>query len=82
MGNPQKPDNYMVWAILSTLFCCLPLGIASILSASKVNQLYRAGNYQEAQKSSDMAKKLAIISAVVGLVVNAIYIFFVMSGGE
>lgn len=82
MENPQKPDNYMVWAILSTLFCCLPLGIASILSASKVNQLYRAGNYQEAQKSSDMAKKLAIISAVLGLVVNAIYFFFVILGGE
>lgn len=82
MENPQKPDNYMVWAILSTLFCCLPLGIASILSASKVNQLYRAGNYHEAQKSSDMAKKLAIISAVLGLVVNAIYFFFVILGGE
>ena len=27
----QPPPNYLVWAILSTLFCCLPLGIASIV---------------------------------------------------
>ena len=25
--------NHMVWAILTTLFCCLPLGVVSIVYA-------------------------------------------------
>ncbi|WP_417935251.1 CD225/dispanin family protein [Flagellimonas maritima] len=32
---PPKPDNYLVWAILSTIFCCIGTGIASIIYASK-----------------------------------------------
>ena len=26
----QAPDNYLVWSILVTLFCCLPFGIVAI----------------------------------------------------
>ena len=38
MGAP--PPNNLVWAILSTLFCCLPLGIVSIVYAAQVNGKY------------------------------------------
>ena len=44
-----KPDNYLVWAILSTLFCCLPLGIASIVFAAQVDGKYNSGDYAGAQ---------------------------------
>ncbi|MCD8166876.1 MAG: CD225/dispanin family protein, partial [Bacteroides sp.] len=33
----QKPDNYLVWAILSTVLCCLPAGVVSIVYSVKVN---------------------------------------------
>ena len=39
----RKPDNYLVWAILSTVFCCLPLGIVAIVKASKVDALWAQG---------------------------------------
>ena len=29
--------NNMVWAILTTLFCCLPFGIVSIVYAAQVD---------------------------------------------
>ena len=30
MENQQpKPNDYLVWSILTTLFCCLPIGIAA-----------------------------------------------------
>ncbi len=32
-----KPDNFLVWAILSTVLCCLPLGIVAIVYANKVD---------------------------------------------
>ena len=77
--RPLKPDSYLVWAILSTVCCCLPFGIVSIVYAAKVDGLYRAGQYDEAQRASDDAKKWAIISVVVGSVVSVLY-FIVMFG--
>ena len=41
--RPPKPNNHLAWAILSTIFCCLPLGIVSIVYSSKVDGLYNAG---------------------------------------
>ena len=32
------PPNYLVWAILSTLCCCQPLGIVAIIFAANVNK--------------------------------------------
>ena len=37
-ASTQVP-NHLVWAILATLFCCLPTGIVSIIHAAKVNGL-------------------------------------------
>lgn len=71
--TPPKPDNNLVWAILSTLCCCLPLGIVSIFYAAKVDSLYRAGLINEAYDASANARKWAIISLAVGLVVDVIY---------
>jgi predicted secreted protein len=62
-----------VWAILSTIFCCLPLGIASIVFAAQVNSKWAAGDVAGAQESSNKAKQWAIWSAVAGVVVGIIY---------
>tara|TARA_R110002049_G_scaffold294570_1_gene481267 strand:+ start:244 stop:519 length:276 start_codon:yes stop_codon:yes gene_type:complete len=66
MNTPQTPppDNHMVWAILSTILCCMPLGIVAIIKASKVEQLWYQGFHAEAQKAADDAKKWSIYSAV------------------
>ena len=73
---PQKPDNYLVWAILSTLLCCLPFGIVAIVKSSKVDTLWYAGNHAEAIQASNDAKKWSILSAVVGLVGGLLYVIF------
>lgn len=70
---PPKPDNYLVWAILSTVFCCIPTGIASIIFASKVNEAYARGEYQEAAKASKNAKTWALIGAGAALLVWIVY---------
>jgi hypothetical protein len=75
-GQPpaSPPQNYLVWAILSTLFCCLPLGIVSIVFASQVNGKYQAGDFAGALDSSNKAKQFAIWSAIIGVIVIVIYI--------
>jgi hypothetical protein len=70
-GQPE-PDNYLVWAILCTVLCCLPFGIVSLVYSNKVSGLWTQGRYAEAQVAADTAKKWAIIGAIVGGVVAVI----------
>lgn len=72
--QPVRPDNYLVVAILTTICCCMPFGIVSIVYAAKVDGLYRGGLYQEAEYASSQARKWAIIAAVVGVTVQVLYV--------
>jgi hypothetical protein len=67
------PSNHLVIAILTTLFCCLPFGIVAIVKASQVNGLWAGGRYAEAQAASASAKKWAIWSLGIGIVIIVIY---------
>lgn len=81
--NPPgpKPDNYLVFAIISTVICCLPLGIVSIIHSTKVDNLWNAGQYAESKKASDQAKQFAIYSAIAGVIVWGLYFVVVAAGG-
>ncbi|ORJ59994.1 CD225/dispanin family protein [Mycobacterium simiae] len=68
----QEPDNYLVWAILCTVLCCLPFGIVSLVYSNKVSGLWAQGRVAEAQDASNNAKKWAIIGAIAGAVAYAI----------
>jgi hypothetical protein len=65
---PPKPNNHLAWAILSTLFCCLPLGIVSIVYASKVDGLYNAGDYVGAYNAASQAQNYALWGTILGLI--------------
>ncbi|MGW4798980.1 CD225/dispanin family protein, partial [Nonomuraea sp. NPDC004297] len=80
-GNP--PDNQLVPAILTTLLCCLPLGIVAIIKSSQVNQKWQIGDYAGAQQAADEAKtwwkRSLIVGAIgLGLIVIAYVLFFVI----
>ena len=69
-----KPNNYLGWAIASTLLCCLPAGIVSIVYAAQVDGKWAASDYAGALESSNKARTWAIVSAVVGLVISVGYL--------
>lgn len=73
--NPPQvpPTNYLVFAILTTLFCFLPTGIVAIIYATKVNTLWHAQAYGEAYDASRKAKNWCIISAAVGALIWIVY---------
>lgn len=75
--NGEYVPNHLVWAILATLFCCLPLGIVSIVYAAQVDGKRAAGDIAGARQSADSAKLWAIISAVIGPICLIIWIFFI-----
>ena len=73
-----QPSNYLVWAILATIFCCWPFGIPAIVNAAKVNRLYMEGNIDAAYAASNNAKKWTIVSAIVGAVAITLYVILVI----
>lgn len=72
----RKPSSFMVWAILSTLFCCLPFGIVSIVYASKVDGLWAAGDYDGAEDAASKARTWFWWSFGLGLVVILANVFY------
>jgi hypothetical protein len=75
-GTP--PPNYLVWAILSTILCCLPLGVASIVFAAQVNSKWYAGDAAGAVDASNKAKNFAMWSAIAGVVAAILWVVFVV----
>ena len=77
--SQTPPENYLIWAILATIFCCWPFGIPAIINASKVDSAFNRGDYAEAKEYSRNAKKWTIVSAVVGCTVVLLYIIFIVA---
>ena len=64
---PPCPYNYLVWAILTTIFCCVPFGIVAIVKASRVEGLYDDKRYDESEEMSRGAKNWIIAGVVAGI---------------
>lgn len=75
-SGEQCPEDYMLFSILTTLLCCLPLGIVAIIYSNKVKNAWSSGNKSEAQKYSEQAKMLCMVSAGCGIV-SFIFYFIV-----
>jgi len=70
------PENNLIWAILSTVLCCWPLGIPSIIFASQVNTKWMMGDVAGAHEAARKAKQFAIWGAAVHLIVIVLVIIF------
>jgi hypothetical protein len=78
MAVGQSVPNYLVQAILVTIFCCIPFGIVSIIYAAQVNSKLAIGDVAGAMESSRSAKLWAWISFGIGAfwMVGAGLVFF------
>lgn len=79
-GMTGKPTNHLVPAILTTIFCCLPFGIVSIVYAARVNSLWDGGRHEQAREAAGKARTWWIVSLVVGIVVTIGYAGLVLNG--
>ena len=74
---PPRPESNMVWAILCTVLCCMPLGVVAIIYASGVDSAYNSGNYEEAERKSKSAKNWAMWGAISSAIFLILYFIFV-----
>jgi hypothetical protein len=72
--------NYLVFAILSTVLCCLPAGIPGIVYAAQVNSKLQMGDFAGAQAASKNAKMWCWISFGLGLAFYCFVILLAMIG--
>lgn len=77
-GQRPHVPNHLVWAILATLFCCLPGGIVAIVYAAQVDGKVAAGDITGAQASARNAATWCWVSAGVGVLVGIVYFFVVV----
>jgi hypothetical protein len=78
-GSPvSPPSNYLVGAILSTIFCCQILGIVSIIYAAQVNSKWQAGDYEGARQASKNALTWIWVSVGSAVILFVVMISFVI----
>ena len=78
--NRQMPiiDNYLSLAIITTIFCCLPLGIVSLAYSIQVNTELFNNNYELAKLYSKKAKFWGILALVLGIIILGIYVSIIL----
>lgn len=75
--SQPKPDNMLVWTVLSTVLCCWPIGVFGIYYSIKVDKLWDQGRFQEAENAARTAKFLALVSFTI--VVSLVVFYFMMA---
>jgi hypothetical protein len=65
----KKPFNWLIPAILSTVFCCWPIGILAIVFAVKANSKQDSGDTTGAAKSRGLAQGFTIATLCLGLLI-------------
>lgn len=66
-GSTPEVQNYLIPAIVATIFCCIPVGVVSIIFATQVNNKLAAGDIAGAMESSRKAKMFMFITIGAGL---------------
>lgn len=86
-GGPQgytpagaPPPNYLAFGIITTILCCLPLGIGSIVYATQVNNKWQMGDFEGARKASQNAKSFAIWSVVATAIIYVVLVALMLGG--
>lgn len=60
----RPPKTYLIESILTTIFCCWPVGIPAIVYAARVEKKFYTGNIIGAEEDSAKAKKWIIINLI------------------
>ena len=74
------PPTYLVWSIVMTILCCTIPGIVAIIYSAQVSSKFYQGDIQGAQRASQRAEIWIIVSFVVGVLSNTLYLPLAIAG--
>ncbi|XHR28084.1 MAG: CD225/dispanin family protein [Chthoniobacteraceae bacterium] len=84
MFHRQIP-NYLPHAILTAIFCCMPLGLIGLYYSFQVNRRLRNEDFEGAWAASRRARMWCTVSFVIGFLCLFIYALgqaFTLMGGK
>jgi hypothetical protein len=70
----EDVDNYMMPALLTTLFCCMPFGMMALIYAGKVNEAKEEDDLEAALEASRKARRWYRRAVFTSLSLLAIYL--------
>lgn len=69
MPTLPRVENYLVQAVLTAFFCCMPVGVIGIIYAAQVNSKLMSGDVAGAQAAAKNAKMWSWIAFGMGLLI-------------
>lgn len=79
--NQTMPPTYLVWSVIMTILCCTIPGIVAIIYSAKVSSKFYEGDFDGAHRASERAEIWIIISFVLGVLSNTLYLPLMIAGG-
>ncbi len=74
------PPTYLVWSVIMTILCCTIPGIVAIIYSSKVSSRFYEGDIEAANRASHNAEIWIIVSFVLGVLSNTLYVPLMLAG--
>lgn len=72
---PRQVPNYLAPAIVSSVFCCLPVGVIAIILSIQANNKAETGDIEAGIAKAKVAKILVLSAIVLGLLAFVMFIF-------
>lgn len=74
------PSTWLVWSVLATVLCCTIPGIVAIIQSARVSSRYYSGDIDGAKRASRNAEIWIIISFVLGVIAQTLYLPLTIAG--
>lgn len=78
---PIMPPTYLVWSVIMTILCCFIPGIVAIIYSAQVSSKFYQGDFDGALRASERAQIWIIVSFVLGVLTNTLYLPLMIAGG-
>ena len=78
--SEPMPPTFLVWSVVCTILCCTIPGIVAIINSAKVSSKFYEGDMEGARRASRNAEIWIIISFVLGVISNTLYIPLSIAG--
>lgn len=79
-GAEPMPPTWLVWSVICTVFFSTIPGIIAIIQSVRVSSRYYGGDIEGAKRSSRYAEIWIIVSFVLGVISNTLYLPLLIAG--
>lgn len=80
ISKEGMPPTYLVWSVIMTILCCTIPGIVAIINSARVSSKFYQGDIEGARRASRNAEIWIIVSFVLGVITNTLYIPLTLAG--